>query len=291
MTRAAAPLDASIAIACYCQAAYLGEAIASALGQGAAEIIVIDDGSTDASAAVARAFPGISYHYQANAGLSAARNAGLARARTRYILFLDADDRLCPGALAAAVERLAALPEAAFVYGGYRDITADGAPLAEHPPVAPPAPFAALLHDNFIGMHGTVLYDTAKLRAIGGFDPGLTSCEDWDVYLRLARQHPIGAYPLIAADYRRHPGGMSRNLARMAAMTERVLARQAAGLSAEEARARRAGRAFARRQRSLAVIGAIRAHPARALALGWLGWRLDARFPLRLAQAALRRLG
>lgn len=291
MTSPDGVLDATIAIACYSQAAYLAEAIESALAQGAAEVIVVDDGSTDGSATVARSFAGVTYHHQANAGLSAARNTGLALARTSTILFLDADDRLRPGTLAAATARLRAVPGAAFVYGGYRDIAADGAPISEHPPVTKPASFAALLHDNYIGMHGTVLYDTSALRAIGGFDTSLTSCEDWDAYLRLARHHPIASYPLIAADYRRHPHGMSRNLARMAAMTERVLAKQAGGLSAGEAAALRAGRDFARRQRSLALIGAMRATPGRALALAWLGWRHDARFPLRLAHAALRRLG
>jgi hypothetical protein len=78
-----------------------------------------------------------------------------------------------------------------------------------------------------VAMHGTVLYDAELLRRSGGFDPGLASCEDYDVYLRLARDHPIAAYPAIAAEYRRHGHSLSRNALRMIATSHQVIDRHA----------------------------------------------------------------
>jgi len=290
-----APADpgVTIAIACYNQGHFLAEAIQSALSQSLppSAVIVVDDGSTDNTAAAARAWPDVSYHHQTNGGLSAARNTGLALTNTRFVLFLDADDRLTPHALSSAVKCLAESPAAAFAYGGYREITEDGLAAADHPPHKPADIFHALLRNNFIGMHGTVLYDTEMLRAIGGFNQELTACEDWDVYLRLTRQHPVAVYDAIGAEYRRHGAGMSLDVARMAAMTERVMARQRSlGLDAEGLRAARIGVAFARRWRSQRLIGAMRCAPRRALGIAWKGWRQDFLFPLRLIKAAVRYL-
>lgn len=94
----------SIIIPVYNGAAYLEGAIRSALAQTweEKEVIVVDDGSTDSSLAIARQFEanGVTIHTQANRGASAARNAGLALARGRWIQFLDADDVLHPDKLA-----------------------------------------------------------------------------------------------------------------------------------------------------------------------------------------------
>ena len=93
-------------------------------------------------------------------------------------------------------------------------------------------------------MHGTVLYDTALLRAAGGFDPALSSCEDYDVYLRLARCYPIGAYDGIGADYRRHGETMSRRQLRMIGTARHVSGRHARGrgLTSAHREAARAGK-------------------------------------------------
>lgn len=282
----------TVAIACYDQAHFLADAIESVLAQTrpADAIILVDDGSRDATAEVAARYPQVRYHRQDNAGLSAARNTGLRLARTSHILFLDADDLLLPGALAAATARLAERPGAAFVYGGYREVSETRVPLYEWSVVEPEDAYAALLHDNYIGMHGTVLYDAARLRAAGGFDSALTSCEDWDVYLRLSRGHPIAAYPAIAAEYRRHGASMSVNVPRMIANTRRVLDRQRAlGLNQQQARAARAGLAFARRFLSLRLIGELKADPSRAAPILRAGFGNDPWFGFRLL-AALPRL-
>ncbi len=93
--------------------AFIGEAIESVLRQSVSdwELIVVDDGSTDATAGIVRRFtdPRIQFIRQENAGVSAARNRGIAAARGAYFAFLDADDRLRPTAL----ERLSARFEGA----------------------------------------------------------------------------------------------------------------------------------------------------------------------------------
>ncbi len=283
----------TVAIACYNQAHFLGDAISSILVQQRLPdaIIVVDDGSTDDTKAVASAHAGVACLHQRNAGLSAARNTALAAARTSHILFLDADDRLWPGALAHALGCFAVMPDIAFAYGGYRNVAVDLAPIALCPPVSKPDAFIGLLHDNFIGMHGTVLYDVAKLRGIGGFDKSLRSCEDYDVYLKLARDYPITCYPEIGADYRRHGASMSASAARMSRIARQVLERQIdRGLTAEQLLAARAGIAFNRRHYSYQLIGMIRRQPIAFPQLVWAGLQHDRRFAFRLIGAALSAL-
>src|SRR6185503_10394131 len=93
----------SIIIPCYNQGRYLGDAIESVLRQSyrRLEIIVVDDGSTDDSSQVARKYSDVKLRRQENRGFSRARNAGLEASRGDYLVFLDADDRLLPGAIQA----------------------------------------------------------------------------------------------------------------------------------------------------------------------------------------------
>src|ERR1051325_1413095 len=122
----------SVIIPCYNQGHYLAQAIDSALDQlyPSLEVIVVDDGSTDGTPLVAASYPAVRLVRQPNSGLAAARNRGLADCRGTYVVFLDADDRLEPGALRAGASRLDSLPECAFVYGHVRLIDADGSPLS-----------------------------------------------------------------------------------------------------------------------------------------------------------------
>lgn len=88
-----APL-VSVIIPVYNAELYVAEAIESVLAQNynSIEVITVDDGSTDDSEAVIKQFPSISYYFQSNAGISAARNLGIERAQGNFLAFLDADD-------------------------------------------------------------------------------------------------------------------------------------------------------------------------------------------------------
>ncbi len=219
---------AAVAIACFNQASFLSQAIESVLAQTRLvdEIIVVDDGSTDSTAEVAQSYPQVRYHWKSNGGLSSARNAGLGLTTCEFILFLDADDTLEPEAIALSLAGLLRNPSAAFAYGGYREVDSDGRPIFERSPDPAGESYDGLLTFNRIGMHGTVLYRADVLREAGGFDSSLAACEDYDVYLRLARRHAVARYDYIAANYRRHGGNMTRNSLLMLRTSRIVLERQ-----------------------------------------------------------------
>jgi glycosyltransferase involved in cell wall biosynthesis len=217
---------ATVVIVCYNQARYLPEAIESALNQtySPLEVLVIDDGSADETAAVAHSFPAVRYIYQVNRGLGAARNAGLHFSLGEYIVFLDADDKLLPNAIEAGFDCFQEAPQAAFVYGSFRNITSDGSPGA--PPdrqIVEKNHYRRLLEGNFIGMHGTVLYRRGALEVFQGFDERLPACEDYDLYLRIARDSVIRGHRELVAEYRRHDSNMSRDHAFMLKHVLRVL--------------------------------------------------------------------
>ena len=209
---------ASVVIVCYNQARYLKEAIESVLAQTyqPLEIILVDDGSTDETAAVADAYPQVDYLWQTNRGLAAARNTGLRFSSSDYIAFLDADDRLLPHAIQSGVDCLKRSPECAFVYGGFRNVFGDGSPA----PTDPAEPVASdhyrnLLQGNFIGMHAAVLYRRAVLNEVDGFNERLPACEDYELYLRIARHRSVQGYADVVAEYRQHDSNMSKDHAFM----------------------------------------------------------------------------
>ena len=197
---------------------FLREAVSSVIAQRhpANEVIVVDDGSDVSPAPLLAEFPQVILLRQSNGGLASARNLGLHFAHSRYITFLDADDRFQPNAIEAGLACFGRSPEAAMVYGGHRRIKADGKPLSVdifH--ALGEDAYADLLTGNRIGMHATVLYRRDVLLALGGFDEGLRRCEDYDLYLRLALTYPIASHPEIIAEYRWHGANMSRNSRRM----------------------------------------------------------------------------
>ena len=178
----------SIVIPCYDQARFLAAAIASAECQRrpAEEIIIVDDGSSDETSAVAARHAGVRVVRQRNAGLAAARNRGLRESTGEYLVFLDADDLLLPQAVAAGLAAFGERPEAALVFGEYRYVDADGVPLRPSEWTGiPRGDYASLLRGNCIGMHAAVMYRRRTLERFGGFDVRRRAAEDYDLYLRV----------------------------------------------------------------------------------------------------------
>lgn len=223
------PGSVAVIITCFNQARFLREATDSVNRQSrpVSELIVVDDGSTDDTGQVALA-AGVRCVRHENRGLAAARNTGLRLAESEFVVFLDADDRLLPEAVASGVAALIAHPHAVLAWGGYRNVDERGAHLTTNEAVDPgdAGIYPALLRSNFIGMHGAVMYRRSMLLAAGGFDERLRRCEDYELFLRLARRHSFVCHPDIVADYRRHPGGMSLNAAVMSATVLEVLRRE-----------------------------------------------------------------
>lgn len=208
----------SVIIPCYNQARYLAEAIESAFAQTHArhEVIVIDDGSQDDVAGVAARYPAVKCVRQPNSGLSAARNTGIRESHGEYLVFLDADDRLLPDALSIGLGCFHVLPECAYVSGHYHMMREDGTPQPDFVQMPPETDvYRTLLQRNYIGMHATVMYRRNIFRSIGEFNRELATCEDYDMYLRIARGHVVHSHNRVVAEYRRHDAAMSMDPARM----------------------------------------------------------------------------
>ena len=233
----------AIVIPCYQHARFLGGAIESALDQTvpAAEVIVVDDGSTDHPEAIAERYPKVMRIRQPNRGLAAARNSGLRAATSDKLIYLDADDRLRPNAIAAGLTCFATEADAAFVYGRYREVRR----FRRAERFRETASRSDLVRCNSVGMIATVMFDRQKLLESGGFEESLGMCEDWDLYLRLSRMHPFAVHQEVVAEYRRHAGNMSNDVKGLrkwiSVVRDRELER---GLGGEELRAWQEGADF-----------------------------------------------
>jgi glycosyltransferase involved in cell wall biosynthesis len=207
----------SVIIAAHNAAQFLGQAVDSALVQSCPplEIIVVDDGSTDGTDRVARAYGDrVTFLRQDNAGAASARNAGARRASGDWLAFLDADDVWLPEKL----ERQLALSDAPLVYSDRFNIgVLDGLPDI-HGKMQPPIDgdvFVALLIKGNVITTSSVMIRADVFRTLGGFDPGLMVAEDWDLWLRVAADRPVRACREPLVKYRLHPAGASRNPLRM----------------------------------------------------------------------------
>jgi glycosyltransferase involved in cell wall biosynthesis len=177
---------------------------------------VVDDGSSDNTADVARHFPGVQYFYQKNQGLCAARNFGMRNSQGTYLVFLDADDRLRPIALERATNVLDIKPDYAFVSGHTQNIAMDGSPLvtpltecgdSDH--------YRMFLQSCYIRTSGAVMFRASIFQSGIFYNPSLFAVGDLDLYLRIARRYPVACHHDVVIEYRRHPEGMSRDAALM----------------------------------------------------------------------------
>ncbi len=221
----------SVIIPCYNQAHYLGKTIESVLSQTypKVEIIVVNDGSPDDTRAVVARYPQVKYVYQENQGLSGARNTGFSNSTGEYVVFLDSDDKLLPHALAIGVRSLTENPVCALTSGWCNFIDPDGRPLPTWRQLhVTHNHYCELLRGNYIWCPGMVVYRREAIEKVSGFDTSLKSSEDYDIYLRIAREFPIHCHGQVVADYRRHESSMSRNAERMLKATLRVLDKQKA---------------------------------------------------------------
>jgi glycosyltransferase involved in cell wall biosynthesis len=206
------PPVVSVIIPCYRQAHFLSDAIESALTQTYpnVEVIVVNDGSPDDTAGVAARYSGVRYIEQANSGLAAARNAGLAHSRGEFIVFLDADDRLMPDALRLNAALLGSNPAAGFVAGTSHYISRDGTPIPTDHRAWPSGDiYAALLQRNRIRMPAMVMFRTSVFQRLGGFMSHVDACADYEMYLRVSRHFPVAFHDAPVAEYRRHGENMS----------------------------------------------------------------------------------
>jgi glycosyltransferase involved in cell wall biosynthesis len=209
----------SVTIPSYNHAQFLGQAIESVLAQSYSnfELIVVDDGSTDNTAEVARHYSPVRYIYQENAGLSSARNSGLRQSCGEFLVFLDADDRLLPHALEAGINCMREHPECAFVSGHCRVIDLNGAilPTPRQRRVEHEHYLQLLRGGTYIWCPASVFYQRRIFDFVHGFDRELNPVADQDLYLRITRDFPVYSHNHVIVEYRQHSSNMSRDVSKM----------------------------------------------------------------------------
>ncbi len=198
-------MKVSVVIPAYNAAAFLGKTLRSVLEQSLAgvEVVVVDDGSTDGTAEVAASFAGVRVHAGPRRGVSSARNLGVRLAGGTYVAFMDHDDLWEPDKLARQVALMDADPRVVFVFTQAR-VERDGELVEIFPEIPHPAAFlteayAQLVHWNYVPM-SSVMARRDRLLALspqGPFDPRFRLSEDWDLWLRLARDAGPGGVAFL----------------------------------------------------------------------------------------------
>ncbi len=260
-------MPASVIIPAYNAAATLRRALDSVAAQriDGLDVVVVDDGSADATAevAAAHAVGARVVRHATNRGSSAAVTSALAAARHDLVAFLDADDEWLPGKLAA---QLAVLGEhIALVATGFAFVGVDGSirwTYGEEPAARAGAGFWKALLEHSMIAKPTVLTRASLIASAGGLDPALTVAEDQDLWIRLALAGPVAylSQPLVRVH--EAPAGLSRRTASpdrdyVLPMVERYLTLLAARLTLHEVRRVRARR-YGAAARNLAGVGRAR---------------------------------
>jgi glycosyltransferase involved in cell wall biosynthesis len=189
------------------------------------EIIVVDDGSTDNTKEILKGVGAVKYVHQKNRGLSAARNTGIKNSHGEFLIFLDADDWLLPGAIKVNIDYLKQNKTLAFVSGAHEKVFVDIGESKYEFQEANTDHYIHLLQGNYIGMHAAVTYSRWVFDDFL-FDENLKACEDYDLYLKISRKYPVFHHSNKIAAYRIHNSNMSGNIPKMLLYVLKVLKRQ-----------------------------------------------------------------
>lgn len=305
---------ASIVVPAYNVAATLGETLRSLLDQtyGAYEIIVVDDGSSDMSVAIARSFGDarIRVVRQANRGLAGARNSGIAAAKGTYIGFCDADDLWRPGKLAAHVAHLQNNPQVGISFSGSILIDEESQPtgLAQRPRLHA-ITAAHMFRRNPIGNGSSPVIRRAALEDIAFrprhedlrdwyFDERLRQSEDIELWLRLmlTTDWHVEGIPGLLTKYRVAAKGLSAGITAQYGNWQRMVGKLAPLNPAFFARHLPAARAYQLRYLARRAVSSGQGDQALQLILQAFGtswrplWEEPAKTVTTLAAAVVLRL-
>lgn len=201
----------SVIMPCYNAEAHVARGVANVFGQTYrdVELIAVNDGSTDGTAAILAALddPRLKVITQPNRGVSAARNRGLKEATGTLVAFLDADDTWRPDCLELLYEALKRVPEAALAYCGWQNVGLEG---GRGEPYIPPdyeaeGKLEHLLRSCPWPIHAA-LTRTEAIRAAGLFDEHFSHAEDYKLWLKIAVAGKLVRVPEVLAFYHFHGG-------------------------------------------------------------------------------------
>lgn len=286
--------EVSVIIPTYNSAHYVVEAVESVLAQTYqdVEILVIDDGSKDETAQVMKRYKKqVRYIQQENSGVAVARNRGVQASRGDYIAFLDADDTWSREKLERQMDALVRHPHYRVCYSALTIADADLRLLSISRSQKSESTLEALLtRGNVVATPSSVICERALFDLVGGFDPTLSQCADWDMWVRLAAQTEFLYMDEPLVTYRQHSSNMSRNAPLLELDSVKVLSKGFAMPDLSEALRTRQQAALARNYMVLAGTY-FQAHhyrdfarcAARAVVMDIYQIRYLAAFPVRVA--------
>ncbi|WP_232210419.1 glycosyltransferase family 2 protein [Nitrococcus mobilis] len=229
----------SVVIPAYNAAVTLDDALKSIQhASNPLEVIVVDDGSTDDTAVVAKSFPDIRLIRARNGGAARARNIGIEASHGEFIVFLDADDRWLSGRLDGMLNLFTVDDDVEIVccdfmksrdgvkvtsgFEQHRDGVAMARRISADILVWDNA-FEALCRSLFVST-STAVVRTASVRRLGGFDERFSIAEDMDLWLSLAREGKVAAKNRILVDKRDTLGSLGSDQDRVLTSTNMMLA-------------------------------------------------------------------
>ncbi len=207
----------SVVIPAYNAIAYLPKTITSALQQSFQdfEIVVVDDGSTDGTCewAASLADSRIRAIAQSNGGCASARNRGIRETKGDYIAFLDADDIWEPEKLEKQARVLDSYPSVGLVNTWISNIDGQGQPIEKlGKPTAEGQVWASVIEENPVMCGSAPMVRRQCFEAVGEFDETVPSAEDWDMWIRIAKQYEFAVVKEPLVRYRIHTESSSHNL-------------------------------------------------------------------------------
>ncbi|ADV81407.1 glycosyltransferase family 2 protein [Terriglobus saanensis] len=206
-------MSIDVVIPAYNAEAFLAKALDSVLAQTVRphQILVVDDGSTDATLSVVEKYgAAVRLLTQKNAGPSVARNRGVAESQSTFIAFLDADDWWHPTKLAEQLAEMEKDPHYVLCYTGLTEEHPDGT--QTFPDVAKPSTILERL--RFLNPAITpscVMLRRSAYESVGGFNPEANGCEDWELWVRLRQLGTFCAVEAPLTNYRVSNTGVSSN--------------------------------------------------------------------------------
>ncbi len=258
----------SIVIPAYNVEVFIEAAVRSALRQSSvdAEVIVVDDGSTDATRSRVEAIrdPRVRLIVQSNWGLAGARNTGIRHASGRYIGFLDGDDVWLPSLSARLIAEIEDDPGLGGVYSGYRYINEAGRPAGGPLFTGPREPsLRQMLRRNCANSHIILRRDC--LQQAGMFNEELRSCEDYELCVRILAKTSfrLRSVPVRLALYRVRSGSLTGDFAQFLRNAERAIELIAAHVPSASPRILRQCRAECYRIASRKALAGRQLAPAR----------------------------